>query len=181
MSNGFVKRDELPNLKRITRALDISKVEITTLAATETVLRQVTVPANYLKRGEHLRIQLGGFGLAVGGGNLTNAQLIARFGTAGALLSPPIFDTGVRNPAANITTFFGEVILTHDSGTPDFGGLGGWMAYSAPAVVAIGRGEIVADFTVENILYFNAIITGGVTPTIVSETWEVLKHSMYPF
>ena len=151
-----------------------SRGEASLTSGSETILRQVLIPANTFRQGEQLICKGGGFGLSTGG-VVNSFTLRVRFGSIG-LSSPTIIDN-TYNPNSNVVTWWQEFLLSHDISSPDFGGIGGvQFVNGATKDYNISRGEIAADFAVDNLLIWSGAVGGTGTPNfIVNETFNVVK------
>jgi hypothetical protein len=176
--DGVIISYASPIRNAYTLPLDLSSGETSITVNTETILRQTSIPANFLKRGDHLRVQAGGFILS-DTGVVTSVTWRGRFGSTG-LASPEWMNPVTFAPGVALVPWYMEYVLTHDADNPDFMGIGGQFNFNNGAIFPrVDRGEIVADFTVDNTLYLTAQIAGtGANQFVVSETYEVLKHSL---
>lgn len=152
-----------------------SRGEAAVTVNVETILRQVLIPANSFRQGEHINVRGGGFAIA-NGGNITAVQWWARFGSAG-LASPSFINPIIFAPAGSLVNWFLDYTLTHDVGVPDFMGIGGQFNFNDGVVFPrVDRGELTVNFMVDNILYLTARITGtGVNHSVTNETFQVTK------
>jgi hypothetical protein len=179
----LITRAELPNINDRSKVIDLSNSEVHLTSSSESILRQTKIPANTFKRNQHLNIKAGGFGIANGGGVVNSLFFRGRFGNAG-LSSSAWFSSATYNPGTTVVFWFLDAILTRDTSSPDYIGIGG-IFFIQPigggtSSFEVLRGELNdVDFTINNDLIISTAINGTGSPNVlVSETYEVIKQSL---
>lgn len=160
-------------LKRV-KSLATSTGETSTTSSSETIIRQVLIPANTWRQGEHINVRGGGFSLS-SGGVINSFRVIARLGNTG--VSSALVSDFLNNPGVNVPIWWFDFTLTHDIGSPDLSGIGGMFnQIGSVQNISIIRGEINVDFSVDNFFYLTAAVNGTGSPNfIVNETFQITK------